>query len=107
MENQKKLYKCYKDGCTFKLQHNSTSFITQEEYDSFFVDAKLNCPNSNPECGIQEIKPFESQKVKLPWYTNIKISIMATFAVISKLLTKKGRKEFAEDMKKQREQREK
>jgi hypothetical protein len=56
MSEQSKLYKCYKEGCYFRQDHTDGPFLTQMEFDSILNDGKLNCPEDNENCGLQELK---------------------------------------------------
>ena len=62
MSNQNKLYKCYKDGCTFRQGHPDGIYLSQAEFDECNKDGKLNCPENNLNCGLQELKPEDYPK---------------------------------------------
>lgn len=62
MSTQNKLYKCYKEGCYFRQDHSDGPFLTQMEYEALLTDGKLNCPEGNLNCGLQELKPEDYPK---------------------------------------------
>jgi hypothetical protein len=62
MTNQNKLYKCYKDGCTFRLGHQDGIYLSQTEFEEYNKDGQLNCPENNLNCGLQELKPEDYPK---------------------------------------------
>lgn len=62
MNNPNKLYKCYKDGCSFRLDHEDGPFLTQAEYDIYVKDGSLVCPEDNLNCGLQELKEEDYPK---------------------------------------------
>lgn len=65
MENNIKLYKCYKGTCS-KCLNEENPYITEDEYNELLdVDGKLQCPEGHLDCGIQELKPEDYPKPPL------------------------------------------
>jgi hypothetical protein len=62
MSNPNKLFKCYKDGCSFRQDHDDGPFLTQSEYDVYVKDGSLVCPEDNLNCGLQELKAEDYPK---------------------------------------------
>lgn len=62
MENNFKLYKCYKGTCS-KCLNEENPYLTEDEYkDLLDADGKLQCPEGHLDCGIQELKPEDYPK---------------------------------------------
>ncbi|MDY0103450.1 MAG: tetratricopeptide repeat protein [Lentimicrobium sp.] len=62
MENNIKLYKCYKGTCS-KCLNEENPYLTEDEYkDLLDVEGKLQCPEGHLDCGIQELKPEDYPK---------------------------------------------
>ena len=77
MSTQNKLYKCYKDGCTFRQGHPDGIYLSQNEFEEYNKDGQLNCPENNLNCGLQELKPEDYPK---PAGKPLKIKLIAAIA---------------------------
>ena len=81
MSTQNKLYKCYKDGCSFRHDHPDGPYLTQIEYDELLENGQIRrCPNDGygEPCGIRELDPQDyPRKPKKP----IPIKLIASIAV--------------------------
>lgn len=74
MGDNVKLYKCYKGTCS-KCLNEENPYFTEDEYKAFLdTEGKIQCPEGNLECGIQELKPEDYPK---PPRDNKKLFIIA------------------------------
>lgn len=57
MENNIKLYKCYKGTCS-KCLNEENPYFTEDEYTELLdANGKIQCPEGHLDCGIQELRP--------------------------------------------------
>jgi hypothetical protein len=87
MEQNNKLYKCYKPGCNFGVL-NENPFLTQFEYDELLQEGKITCPENTygDSCGIKELNPEDYPKPikdKKKLYTLIGAGVGVLLIVIS------------------------
>lgn len=76
-----KLYKCYKEGCSFRFDHPEGEFLSQSEFDEYSKDGKIYCPEGNFNCGLQELRPEDYPKPPKP-PINLMLILISVISVV-------------------------